>query len=152
MLRTRAIHRILVGLFFPLLALTVPSSCATISGGKADPESLGEFVEQFHSAIRWEEYKAASAFVPEQQRKQFWDDMDLFQRKVRVMEFKVRDIRAREGSWSAQVIVQCRFYHTDDPRVHTKTLEQDWRYREKEKVWLVTRHDLESIILHNAPE
>ena len=152
MFRIPVSRKIIVSVLLSLLALPVLNSCATVTGGKADLEALGEAVDKFHMSIRWEEYKAASMFIPQQQRKQFWDDMDLFQRRVRVMDFKVRDILAREGSWSAEVIVQCRFYHTNDPQLHTKTLQQEWRYMEKGKVWLVTRHDLESLILHNAPE
>lgn len=152
MFRIPASRKILVGVFLSYLALSSLTSCASIQGGKADPELLGETVDKFHSAIRWEEYKAASEFLPSPQRAQFWEDMDLFQRRVRVMDFRVRDVITHEKSPFAQVIVQCRFYHTNDPQLLTKTLQQEWRFLQKGKMWQVTRHDLETLILHNAPQ
>lgn len=152
MFRILASRKVLVGVFLLLQALSALTSCASIQGGKADPELLGETVDKFHSAIRWEEYKAASEFLPSPQRAQFWEDMDLFQRRVRVMDFRVRDVITHEKSPFAQVIVQCRFYHTNDPQLLTKTLQQEWRFLQKGKRWQVTRHDLETLILHNAPQ
>lgn len=152
MFRIPASYKVLLVVFLSLLALCSLSACASIQGGKADPKLLGETVDKFLSAIRWEEYKAASEFLAPSQRAQFWEDMDLFQRRVRVMDFKVRDVITHEKSPFGQVVILCRFYHTNDPQLLTKTLHQEWRFLEQGKMWQVTRHDLETLILHNAPQ
>lgn len=127
-------------------------ACQTLTGQKCNPETLGLSVEKFLTAVRWEEYKVASEFVAPPSRKQFWEDMDLFQKRVRLMDFQVRDVSLRQSSLSADVVLQCRFYHTDAPQLHTRTIQQEWRYMENEKVWLVVRHDLESLILAGLPK
>lgn len=148
-------HRVCLSLRvvgFLLLCALISSglnACKTLEGQKCNPENLGQSVEKFFMALRWEEYKVASQFIPIPLRSQFWDDMDLFQRRVRLMDFQVRDVTIRQSAMSADVLLQCRFYHTDDPQLHTKTLQQEWRYMNK--VWLVVKHDLESLILAGLP-
>lgn len=140
-------HRV-VG--FLLLCAVISSgliACKTLERQKCNSENLGQSVEKFLMALRWEEYKVASQFIPLPSRRQFWDDMDLFQRRVRLMDFEVRDVSLRQSTMSADVILQCRFYHTDDPQLHTRTIQREWRYMNNEKVWLIVKHDLESLIL-----
>lgn len=146
-------HGALTGKFARFLAIclyfslsSVLLSCASMGGEKNNTETLGTSVENFNSAIRWEEYRGASALLSPAQRDGFWDLVDKMQKHIRIMDFQIRDVTLDYSKLSGNAVLKYSYYSLTDPYVQTKTVHQKLRYLEKEKAWQITRHDLELLV------
>jgi hypothetical protein len=127
-------------------------SCAalgsTFGGGgqKKDTEALTASVEAFNNAIRWEEYRAASALLAPSKRDEFWDLTDKIQKYIRIMDFEIRDVNLGEDELSGKAVLRYRYYSPNNPTIKTKMVHQKFRFLEKEKAWQITRHDLDLLV------
>lgn len=122
-------------------------SCASFGKGqKNNNENLVKSVEAFNNAVRWEEYKAAAAFLSPLERDEFWDLSDRIQKNIRIMDFQVRDITLADDKLSGKAVIRYRYYSPSDPYVQSKTVHQKLRFDAKEKAWHITRHDLDLLV------
>jgi hypothetical protein len=140
--RSRVISK--VSLFCLVLPLLL--SCSSFSSKKNDEKNLLTHIEAFNSAIRWEDYQAASSWVVPQLQEEFWRQADSLQGHIRLMDFQVRNIALENEGFSGTVVLRFRYYYTDDPHLRSKTLQQRWRYLEKEKVWQIVQYDLAALM------
>jgi hypothetical protein len=134
---------------FCLYAFVLSSSvaCAVFGGGvKQDEEGLQKSVEAFNAAVRWNDFKGATAFLPIPARERFWNLVDQMEAKVRIMEFEIREVMQDKLLPTGTVFIRFRYYRTNDPHVLMKTVQQKWRYEEKDKTWLVVEHNLNSLL------
>ena len=131
-----------------LLCLVLPLllSCSSFSSKKNDEKNLLTHIEAFNSAIRWEDYQAASAWIVPQLQGEFWRQADNLQGHIRLMDFQVRNISLENEGYSGTVVLRFRYYYTDDPHLRSKTLQQRWRYLEKEKAWQLVQYDLAALM------
>jgi len=121
-------------------------SCGSVGGKKNTNETLGASVEAFNNAVRWEEYRAASELLISAERDEFWNVIDEMQKRIRLMDFEIRDIRVEEDTFTGSAVLRYRYYSLTDPSVKTKMLHQKFRYLEKQKAWQITHHDLDLLL------
>jgi hypothetical protein len=121
-------------------------SCASMGGQKRDEKSFFAAVEGFNSSFRWEDFKAASMWIPTEGLVDFWEETDIFDGHIRIIDFQIRNVNLNEVSSSGTAIVQFKYYYTNAPHIQTKTLKQQWVYREQGKTWQVVRHELERLL------
>lgn len=137
--------------FFLICALLCSfSSCSSMGGQKKGEEGLATAIDRFNSLVRWEDYKSAAVFLNPPLKETFWQEMDLLQRFVRILDFQIRDVSMGSDMTSGNVTLRFRYYCTDDPNVQTKTVQQNWRFLEKEKSWQVAKHGLHALIIDKA--
>jgi len=126
--------------------IIVVSSCATLAKNKDNRKELTAAVEGFNTALRWGEFKLASAFIPPTMQEQFWRQADMMEGRIRLTKYDIRHITWGAGSRPSPVIIRYRYYYTDDPKLKTETVRQVWRYSEETGNWQVTRSGLEALI------
>ena len=139
-------------ILFVLLLALVPASCA--STGTHDEKKLMEAlkasVEAFNSAIRWEDYAAAAAFVPADKKELFWTEVDRFKGKIRIIDYQIREVTPEEKGHRATAIIYFQYWRVASPTVQTVTISQKWFYMRKEKVWKVADNGFGAITRANA--
>lgn len=120
------------------LALVL-AACASMGADseKKKTESLRASVEAFNAAFRWEDYSTALAFVPEYKREQFWNAVDMFKGKIRIIEYQVREVDEKPMAPTSTAILYFQYWRTDAPTLQTVNLTQRWAYMEKEKAWKI---------------
>ena len=128
------------------LLFSIPVSCGSVGGKKNTSETLGAAVEAFNNAVRWEEFRSASQLLSAAERDEFWEIVDQMQKRIRLMDFEVRDISIEEDKFTGSAVLRYRYYSPTDPSVRTKMLHQKFRYLEKQKAWQVTHHDLNMLL------
>ncbi len=126
-------------IFFVLLLALVPASCA--STGTHDEKKLMEAlkasVEAYNSAIRWEDYSEAAAFVPADKKELFWTEADRFKGKIRIIDYQIREVTPEEKGHKGTAIIYFQYWRVASPTVLTLTISQKWFFMPKEKVWKV---------------
>lgn len=132
--------------FLGLCALFCLISCSTWGKPKNDKAGLYESVKTFNDAIRWEDYRVASTFMPPSAKDTYWEQVDELQKNVRIMEFEVREITVEPEKLRGEAYVRCQYFHTNNPKLLTRNLKQSWRYSEEDKAWSVEYHDLDQIL------
>ncbi|MGD9505388.1 MAG: hypothetical protein AB7W37_10770 [Syntrophobacteraceae bacterium] len=115
------------------------------NGDKAN-EELAAAAGQFNNALRWNDAQGAVAWIPQALRGDYWTQMDAMQKKIRLMEYEIRDIANDEATGSGTVIVHCKYYKMDNPTVKDVMLRQTWLFDEKAKSWKVVRTDIETLL------
>ncbi len=120
-----------------LFATAALLSCGTLSSEQKSERDLLSAIDAYNTAFRWENYKAAFAWIPPAAQTRFWEQADAFHKSVRILEFEVRDIVLQNQGSQGVVMLNCRFYLTNSPSLQSKTIRQTWQYAEKEKKWQV---------------
>jgi hypothetical protein len=131
--------------------LLLLAGCSGSKGQSKGEEGLISAVEGFNSTLRWEDYRLASAWIPQNDKELFWGIADLFQGRLRIMDSQIREISIAPGGTSGNVVISFRFYFTSNPTLVTRTIHQKWVFSEERKSWLVTRHDLEGLLEEKKP-
>ena len=125
---------------FILFLTLLPASCASTGGVRDEKklmEALKASVEAYNSAIRWEDYTEAAAFVPADKKEQFWAETDRFKGKVRIVDFQVREVTPGEKGHKGTAIIYFQYWRLASPTVQTLTISQKWFFIDKEKAWKV---------------
>lgn len=124
----------------PLLLLTV--SCASMDMKHASEDSFNLVVENFHNAIKWGEYQTAATFVGPTMQEDFWKIADSLQNRVSIMECQIKRSSFATNGRSGDVVLLVRYYAKNKPEVITRTINEHWRFFDKEKMWYLVSHDL----------
>ncbi len=120
--------------------------CASMTKGDRANEGLAAAAGQFNNALRWNDAQGAAAWIPQALRGDYWTQMDAMQKKIRLMEYEIRDIVNDEATGSGTVIVHCKYYKMDNPTVKDVMLRQTWLFDEKAKSWKVVKTDVETLL------
>jgi hypothetical protein len=134
--------------FIVLLLLT---GCSASKKPQKGREGLLAAVESFNSLLRWEDYRLASSWIPQNDKEMYWGIADLFQGRLRIMEYQIRDISVAPDGASGSVFLSFRFYFTNDPNLLSRTIHQKWVFSDEKQSWVVTTHDLEGLLEDNEP-
>ena len=105
---------------FILFLTLLPASCASTGGARDEKklmEALKASVEAYNSAIRWEDYTEAAAFVPADKKEQFWAETDRFKGKVRIVDFQVREVTPGEKGHKGTAIIYFQYWRLASPTV-----------------------------------
>jgi hypothetical protein len=124
---------------FVLFLALLPASCAStgVHDEKKLLEALKASVEAFNTAVRWEDYTEAAAFVTADKKEQFWAETDKFKGKVRIVDFQVREVNPEEKGHRGTAIIRFQYWRLASPTVLTLTISQKWFFIDKEKAWKV---------------
>lgn len=129
-----------------IVVLLLLAGCSRSQKQTRGEGGLMSAVESFNSLLRWEEYRLASAWIPQADKELFWGIADLFEGRLRIMDYQVRDVSVANNGTSGSVILSFRFYFTNNPNLLSRTIHQKWVFSEEKKSWLVVRHDLEGLL------
>lgn len=121
-------------------------SCVSYGSQKNSPEGLGVALKAFNTTIRWGDYKTAAAFFPPAQQARFWQTAEEFSRKVRIVDFEIRQGFIEPESQTGIGILSFRYYYTNDPNLRTRTIQQKWVYRDQPKGWRVSDDGLADLL------
>ena len=144
--RRRTVLRIL------LLALLAVSCAQTTEPNKPSETSLLVGVEAFNSALRWENFKACVGWLAPELREPFWNFADTYPKKIKLLDLQVRNAELKfdaakpTEATAADVLVAVRYYGTTDPTVQNKLIHEYWVFNKKDKLWRLSRHDIESLL------
>lgn len=116
------------------IALT---GCVTLQGQKANAEDLQETVNAFNAAVRWGDFKTASAMIPDPAQDVFWEDAELFLQNTRIAKMEIRSVKVDEGAETGTAHVSFTYYRLNDPSFRTLLLHQRWRFDPDRHAWLV---------------
>ena len=121
-------------------------SCSSWGKSEKKKDNLSASVDAFNRAFKWEDYTAAVLFISPLNKMQFWQEVDVFKGKIRIIDIQIRDIDYIEDSPSAFITLYAQFYRPNAPTLQTVTFSQKWQFSEKEKAWLVKERGFEAII------
>ncbi|MHC1730056.1 MAG: hypothetical protein AB9866_29345 [Syntrophobacteraceae bacterium] len=135
-------HNVLI-----LLMAFILASCASFGSGSPEKKEkeLNASVEAFNSAFRWEDYKGASRFVDIAKKELFWEEVDKFKGKIRLLDFQIREVDQNEKATLGTAILYIQFYRTDAPTLQSATFTQRWYFSEKDKGWKLAQSGYSAI-------
>ncbi len=124
---------------FILFLALVPVSCASTGehNEKKLLEALNASIEAYNTNFRWEDYTAASVFVPADKKEQFWTEVDRFKGKIRIVDYLVREVTQAEKGHRGTAIIYLQYWRVSSPTLVTLTISQKWFFTEKDKSWKV---------------
>lgn len=102
---------------------------------KKEKEAFAAAVEAFNHAFRWEDYDAAAVWIDPARKLKFWTEVDKFKGRIRIIDYKIRDIDFGEEKPVSTAVLYFQYYRIDSPTIETVTLSQKWRFVEEEKHW-----------------
>jgi len=103
-------------------------------------------VDAFNQDFRWEDYKAAGAWVPVARKANFWAAVDKFKGKVRIFDYQLREVNLDEKAKAGTATISFQFYRTSSPMLETVTVSQKWYFSEKEKSWKLGKSGFQALI------
>jgi|GEM_PF-1230414 len=111
-------------------------SCTTM-GEKArgSEKDLVKSTEAFNVALRWNDFKSASCWIPPTCKESFWQFAEAMQNKLRITDFEVRDVSVDGTGTAGTAIVLYKYYYTHSPCLQTRTVSLRWTHTEKSKIW-----------------
>jgi hypothetical protein len=125
------------------LALLLPlvlAGCAHTSK-ESKLEELKPVVENFHKAVRWKDFRAASRLlVPERQedflkaRRQLKDEQDLS-----ITDYELEEVKLSEDGQHATVVSQIQWMRLPSASAHTATVTSEFVLRNG--TWLLERQE-----------
>ena len=127
-----ALHKILSVFVLAMLALT---SC---SSNQVD-KSRGEAFKQYETIIRWSQWDAAADFLaPEYLADNPVSRLDMDRlRLFRVTAYTIRSTGIYDEGLTARQAVEIRMLNTRQGIERTIIDQQEWRYDEERKRWLL---------------
>jgi len=130
-----------------LLVVVFPFfACSTFGDKKKSMRDFSAAVEGFNTALRWGEYKMASAFVSPNLQEQFWRQADIMEKSIRLTDYDIRNVSTGTAGESFPVIIRFHYYITNDPHLQTQTVRQQWFYSEEAESWMITQSGLEALV------
>lgn len=129
-----------------LVIVTAGMSCSALGNSHSNLKDFGFAVDQFHNAVRWETYDMALLFVSPPLADDFYRLTDVLQGKIRIMEYEIRNPLYDPLSRTGSVTVHIKLYHSDGPRLQTKTVQEKWAFMDKENRWQIIQHDLKELL------
>ncbi len=125
--------------FLGLMLAAAAVSCTSIGLTKDEKgkEVLTSSIEAFNHAFRWEDHTAAAVFVPSGKKEQYWNEVDNFKGKIKIIDIQIRDIDHVEDGTTATAVLNVQYYRPESPILQTATFSQKWFFSEKEKGWQI---------------
>ena len=98
------------------------------------PENdLSESIRQFNEGMRWERFGLAASSIPPPQRSQFVDEMDERAGDLKITDYEIVRVDARERE--ARVQIKLSWYQASRGTVHETHALQTWERHGK--AWLM---------------
>jgi hypothetical protein len=119
-----------------LLALGLALAACTPNPAE---KSLGEAFKQYETIIRWSQWDAAADFIaPEYLQEDPITRLDMDRlRLFRVTAYTVRSTGVYDEGMTARQTVEIRMFNTRQAVERTIIDQQEWRYHEDVKRWLL---------------
>lgn len=117
------------------LAVSILAAC---SSNQID-KSRGEAFKQYETIIRWSQWDAAADFISvdyQEENPITRLDMDRL-RLFRVTAYNIRSTGVYDEGMTARQVVEIRMFNTSQAVERTIIDEQEWRYDEERKRWLL---------------
>lgn len=124
------------------VALFLLVSCSSTAMNRANEDAFNQIVENFHNAVRWGEYEAASTYVGPTMQEDFWRIADALRNRVSIMECQIKRSTYDQNGKSGSVELFVRYCSKDNPELITRTIHERWAFNEKDKMWRLVFHDL----------
>jgi hypothetical protein len=137
---TRAFHLLWLCV---ILFLTV--SCSSTGLSKGNEDGFNFVVENFHNAVRWGEYQAASTYVGPTMQEDFWQIADALKNRVAIMDCRIKRSSYDGRRKSGNIVLYVEYHALGDPKVITRTINEHWTFNEKDKMWRLVSHDFAAL-------
>jgi hypothetical protein len=124
---------------FTVLALV--ATTVFLAGCPSNPvdKSRGETFKQYETIIRWSQWDAAAGFIaPEYLAEHPISRLDMDRlRLFRVTAYTVRSTGVYDEGMTARQVVEIKMFNANQAVERTILNEQEWRYHENVKRWLL---------------
>lgn len=128
------------------VSLLAALSCSSTTAMKrANEDAFNLVVENFHNAVRWGEYDIAATYVGPTLQEDFWRIADALRDRISIMECQIKRCTFNRASRSGEVVLFVRYYAKEKPELVTRTIHERWLFNEKEKMWHLVSHDLNTV-------
>ena len=129
-----------------MVRLGIPSlvaACAFLALGcalgnvdwKQHRQALEESQRKYSQYIRWGEFELASRYVEPEQRGEFLDKLEGYQKDVRFGEYRIREIDRDDELTEASVDVSYEAYHMGTLVVKSFVESQKWHREPESSQW-----------------
>ena len=117
------------------LILVLVAAC----GGNQVEESRSETFKQYETIVRWSQWDAAADFIsPEYLAENPITRLDMDRlRLFRVTAYTIRSTGIYDEGMTARQVVEIRMFNKNQGVERTIIDEQEWRYNEQAKRWLL---------------
>jgi hypothetical protein len=132
------LHRNGVGRYIWLVAALTVAVLTACSANQID-KSRGETFKQYETIIRWSQWDAAADFISAEYLAEHPItrlDMDRL-RLFRVTSYTLRSSGVYDEGRTARQVVEIKLFNTHQGVERTIIDEQEWRYHEESKRWLL---------------
>ena len=111
----------------------------TACGGNQVEESRSETFKQYETIVRWSQWDAAADFIaPEYLAEHPITRLDMDRlRLFRVTAYTIRSTGIYDEGMTARQVVEIRMFNKNQGVERTIIDEQEWRYSEQAKRWLL---------------
>jgi hypothetical protein len=106
------------------------AGCFATMGKK---QKLDDTLRTYEGAIRWNEFEMANSFGANQKTSPDFSKLQ----NIRVTAYQVKSSSASEDELIARQTVMVQYYDANTMRQETAIHNQQWRYDEDQKRWLV---------------
>jgi hypothetical protein len=120
-------------IFLLLLLVIIISTTAGCFATMGKKQKLDDTLRTYEGAIRWNEFEMANSFGANQKTS---PDLSKLQ-NIRVTAYQVKNSIASEDELKARQTVVVQYYDASTMRQETAVHNQQWRYDEEQKRWLV---------------
>lgn len=142
--KTALCAKVFFGVWCGMVLLLVVS-CSSTAMNHANEDSFNLVVENFHNAVRWGEYEAAATYVGPTMQEDFWRIADALQNRVSITECQIKRSAYDQKGRSGSVVLFVRYCSKGNPEVITRTIHERWTFTEKDKLWRLVSHDLNTL-------
>jgi|WetSurMetagenome_2_1015567.scaffolds.fasta_scaffold159099_1 hypothetical protein len=129
-----------------LLAVAIVGGCSTFGNPKFNEKDFSEMVDAFNTALRWRDFKSASAFVLPEVQEEFWQMVDSMDKRVRLTEYEVRNVAWNDKGQPVSVFIRYQYFFMSNPELRSKTIHQEWVYDERISNWQIAALGLEPLV------
>lgn len=125
--------------FFTALALIATTVLLAGCPSNQVDKSRGETFKQYETIIRWSQWDAAADFIaPEYLAEHPISRLDMDRlRLFRVTAYTVRSTGVYDEGMTARQVVEIKMFNANQAVERTILNEQEWRYHEEVKRWLL---------------
>jgi len=124
-----------------LLALLITLAFLTLAACTSNQvdKTRGEAFKQYETIIRWSQWDAAADFIaPEYLEEHPITRLDMERlRLFRVTAYNIRSTGVYDEGMTARQVVEIRLFNNHQAKERTIIDEQEWRYNEEAKRWLL---------------
>jgi len=129
-----------------LVAVALAGGCSTFGGGKFNKKDFSEAVDAFNTALRWGDFKSASAFVLPEAQEDFWRRADSMEKRVRLTDYEIRNFAWNDKGHPISVFIRYQYFFMNYPELRSKTIHQEWVYDERIENWQITAVGLDPLV------